>query len=276
MYKQQIILFHVGASGHFLANFLIVDKKLLEPQFRIDWKQTNSNIVFVGYNSSAVDRRLQQFKNNKVLEDIRKCVQQQTHQVMLSHYLEVSQLRDIGEHVWVRKIYPKTNLFGLIKNAHFKKQNLEFIDYSQTDFITQLDQAFIIIDDTYQTILQDQDCPDDLTIDFGMLYNTDYLATLFKSVHGFAPDAVKMEWAQNYVDQQFTSCNDCDHTNIQQIIDHVKPKDFFDVAVVLFMYEKNHNTIDTNRLWTINDMPNDVNTALQFIVDNSTNYSIFR
>jgi hypothetical protein len=188
----------------------------------------------------------------------------------------VSELRDVDKLVWVRKIHPKTNLFGLIKNAHFKKQSLEFTDYSAADFNTKVDHAFIMIDDNYQTIKQDCDCPDDLTIDFGMLYNADYLATLFESVHGFPPDALKMDWAQTYIDQQFTKCNDCDYKDIQQIIDHVQPKDFFDVAAILFMYEKNHNTIDKNRLWTINDMPDNVNTALEFLVANSKNYTIFQ
>ena len=222
-----------------------------------------------------MDRRIVTFETDKVLQDIRQAVEQKTHQVILSHYLEVSQLRDIGQDVWVRKIHPTTNLFGLIKNVHFKKQSLEFTDYSGTDFRTKVDQSFIMINDNYHTIQQDQDCPDDLTIDFGLLYNVDYLVTLFESVHGFSPDKLKMEWAQNYIDQQFAPCNDVDYKDMQQIIDHVQPVDFFDVATVLFIYEKNHNTIDRNRLWTINDIPNDVSSVLEFLLKNSTNYTIF-
>lgn len=273
MYKHQIILFHAGASGNFLANFLIIDKILLNPQFRIDRHQHNNNIMFVG-NTSNVDSRIV-FFDNTVLDSIRKHITQETHQILLSHYLAVSQLRNIREDVWVRKIYPKTNIFGLIKNIHFKKQTLESIDYSTVDFKNKIDQSFMAIDDHYQLIQQDQDCPDDLTIDFGMLYNTKYLVDLFKSVHGFKPDELKMKWAQTYIDQQFVTCNDCEYKDMQQIINHVQPKDFFDVALVLFMYEKNHNTIDQNRLWTIDNLPNNVNDALEFLKINSKKYTIF-
>ena len=246
MYKHQVILFHAGASGNFLANFLIVDKTLLKPQFRIDWQQTNTNVIFAG-NSSSVDRRTV-FFDDSVLQKICNLVEQGNHQVVLSHYLAVSKLRDIKKHVWVRKIYPKTNIFGLIKNIHYKKQTLEFTDYSGTDFRNRVDQAFMVINDNYQTIQQDQDCPDDLTIDFGLLYNIQYLKDIFESVHGFLPDQLKIDWAQTYIDQQFASLNDCDYKDMQHIIEHVQPQDFFDVALVLFIYEKNHNTIDCNRL----------------------------
>jgi hypothetical protein len=274
MYKHQVILFHAGASGNFLANFLIVNKNLLEPQFRIDWQQHNTNIYFAG-NSSSVDRRIVFFDDVVVLDKICNILEQGSHQIVLSHYLSVSRLRNVKEEVWVRKIYPKTNIFGLIKNIHFKKQSLEFTDYSGADFRTQIDQAFMIIADHYQMIKQDQDCPDDLTIDFGLLYNVQYLVDLFESVHGFAPDKLKKDWAQTYIDQQFATCNDCDYKDMQQIIDHVQPKDFFDVALVLFIYEKNHNTVDRNRLWTIDHLPDNINDSLKFFITNSTKYTIF-
>lgn len=273
MYKHQVILFHAGAGGNFLANFLVVDKNLLNPQFRIDWRQSNNNIFFVG-NSSNVDRRIV-FSDKTVLDKIYNILEHNSPQILLSHYIEVSQLRNVKEDVWVRKIYPKTNIFGLIKNINFKKQILEFTDYSGADFRTQTDQAFTIIDDNYQIIQQDQDCPDDLTIDFGLLYNIQYLVKLFESVHGFPPDNLKIDWAQTYINQQFATCSDCDYKDMQQIIDHVKPKDFFDVALVLFIYEKNHKTINQNRLWTIDHLPDNVNDALVFFITNSTKYTIF-
>jgi hypothetical protein len=273
MYKHKVILFHAGAGGNFLANFLVVDKNLLAPQFRIDWQQSTNNITFVG-NSSSVDRRIV-FFDKTVLDKIHNMLEHNSPQILLSHYIEVSQFQNVKEDVWVRKIYPKTNIFGLIKNINFKKQILEFTDYSGADFRTQVDQAFIIIDDYYGMIKQDQDCPNDLTIDFGLLYNIQYLADLFESVHGFPPDNLKIEWAQTYIDQQFAACSDCDLKDMQQIIDHVSPKDFFDVALVLFIYEKNHNTIDRNRLWTIDNLPDNVTDALAFFITNSTKYTIF-
>jgi hypothetical protein len=86
MYKHQVILFHAGASGNFLANFLIVNKNLLEPQFRIDWQQHNTNIYFAG-NSSSVDRRIVFFDDVVVLDKICNILEQGTHQIVLSHYL---------------------------------------------------------------------------------------------------------------------------------------------------------------------------------------------
>ena len=140
------------------------------------------------------------FFDHTLLDSICEILKQGTHQIILSHYLAVDQLRNVGQDIWVKKIYPKTNIFGLIKNIHFKKESLEFIDYSAADFKTRVDQAFIIIDNNYQKISQDTECPDDLTIDFGLLYNIEYLVDLFESVHGFPPDKIKIDWAKTRVE----------------------------------------------------------------------------
>ena len=59
------------------------------------------------------------------------------------------------------------------------------------------------------------------------------------------------------------------------IVNFIKPADLYDLAILLFIYEKNHNTVDQNRNWTIDDLPTDINHAIDFLVTNSKNYVIF-
>ena len=84
-----------------------------------------------------------------------------------------------------------------------------------------------------------------------------------------------MQWAQQYIDQQFSLIDYIDSPSMTDIATHVQPQDFFDLAAVLFMYENYHNTVDRNRNWSIDHLPNDVNDALHFLLDNQKNYTIF-
>ena len=246
------------------------------PEFRIDkFQPTSSQIEFVSGHMGQVDSRLNDFDSERCEQALIDWIMQSHAQIALSHYMPVQKLLPYTPHAWIRKIHPINNVFGCLKNIFYKKQNLDWINYTQTDFVFQFDQIFEGLKDWYFKIKNDKDLPDGLVIDFGKLYNIDYLVELFREANGFEPDSVKLLWAQNYLDKQFPAIHDCEYLDMQQIIDYIQPKDVFDTATVLFIYEKNHRTIDVNRLWSIDSLPGSVTEALEFLINNQQKYKIF-
>lgn len=257
-YNKKIILFPAGGSGQFLGEFLTVGKTFVLPQHRIDLGQTLSSAVLVSQ-----------------LSDIKKQITIGQYQVVLSHYSSISDLLEFKDQYWLRKIYPHTNLFGWAKNVFYKKQQIENVNYSQASILHQFDSMFENLKDFYVQIKQDTDCPPELTIDFGKILNLDYLVELYQDANGHEPPEEKKVFAQSYINQQGKVINDYDCKDIDDIVKLINPTDLHDVCILLFMYEKNHNTIDQNRNWTIQDLPTDIDCAVDFLVSNSKNYSIF-
>lgn len=258
--QKKIILFPAGSSGNFLAAFLTTGATFVNPQYRIDLGQTISSSIFV----------------DPELDQIKDAVVNDNHQTILSHYSKVSDLREFQSQHWLRKIYPCTNLFGWLKNVFYKKQQIENVNVSRAAMLTQFDFMFENMKDFYFWIKKDTDCPKDLTIDFGKLNNLDYLIDLYVDANGYRPDTEKINFALEYTNIQSPTVNDCDCLDMEDIVNSIHPKDLYDLATVLFIYEKNNNTIDCNRLWTIDDLPVDIDRAVEFLIDNSKKYSIFR
>jgi hypothetical protein len=272
--QKRIILFSAGAGGHFLSQFLIPEKPTALPTFRIDINQRMSKAYkFV---SASTGTRLQDFASQLCLDAIIDVIKSNSHTGVLSHYLKISNLREYTDIAWIRKIHPTTNIFGWIKNINFKKRQMEFVDYSSTEFKFQFDSAFAMLIDWYDLLKADDDLPPDLLINFGDLYNIEYLKNLYYTLNGYAPNDSQIAWAEEYINNQFAPINDSTSKDLDTIIKEIMPTDFFDVATALFIYEKNHNTVDRNRLWTINHLPNNVNDAINFLLSNSKNYTIFK
>lgn len=257
-YNKKIILFPAGSSGQFLAEFLTIGKTFVLPQYRIDLGQTLSSAIYATH-----------------LDDIKQQVTNGHHQVVLSHYSNVSNLLEFKNQHWLRKIYPHTNLFGWIKNVFYKKQLIENVDYSQASALHQFDVMFENLKDFYVQIKQDTDYPLELTIDFGKILNLDYLIELYQEANSQTPPKEKTEFAQSYIHRQGKIINDCDCKDMIDIVKLINPTDLHDLCILLFIYEKNHNTVDQNRNWTIQDLPTDIDHAVDFLVGNSKNYSIF-
>ena len=257
-YDKKVILFPAGASGHFLASFLTVGENFVAPQYRIDLGQHLSSAIFVD-----------------TLDQIKYQIEVGQYQAVLSHYSAVSDLLEFKDKHWLRKIYPHTNLFGWTKNVFYKKQQIEKVNYSQTTMLHQFDAMFENLRDFYVNIKQDTDCPPELTIDFGKILNLDYLIELYQEANGQEPPDHKIIFAQSYITQQGKVINDCNYTDINDIVNLINPSDLYDLCILVFTYEKNHNTIDQNRNWTIQDLPVDIDRAITFLVGNSKNYSIF-
>lgn len=265
----KIILFPPGGSGHFLAKFLDTDEtKLKLPMFRQDSIQVaNPRQVFLNLLNQTQEQ---------VLSKLDVVVATATNiEIILSHQTEMLELfADHLPNAWIRKIYPVTNMFGLIKNNIFKKRETEYVSYQYVDdFNILVDYAFLNINEQYQQYTSDT--ARNHIIDFGLLYNIEYLTNLFIEANHASPSNIKLNFAKEYISKQYPIINDTDSKDFNNIINHVNPTDYFDVAVCLYIYEKNHNTIDRNRNWSINNIPNTIDQALVFLSNNSKNYSIF-
>ena len=269
-YNKKVILFQVGASGHFLAEFLTTEDVKVLPNQRIDSRQRLSS-VFVDETSAEY-----QFKGGcsaDCITAIKNAISNQDRRIILSHCDAVSEFKQFTDKVWIKKILPNTNFFGWIKNAVYKTHNIDQVMKQNTT--QQIDFFFTNLKHWYEINRTDQDRPTDMTIDFGKLYDTQYLIELYRSANGCEPNATRIKFAEQYISNQFDPMDDCQATSMRDIIDHINPTNSFDIATALFIYEKNHNSIDQNRQWTLNDFPDSISQCIEFLIANSHNYSIF-
>lgn len=273
-YSKKVILFQAGSSGNFLAALLTNGNIFVLPNTRIDLGQRISSAVFISGEQSS-DKRFNDFDSDACLKNIKTAIMHDQRQVILSHYQQVSELREFESTNWIKKIVPGTNIFGWIKNIVHKKQYVELVDLRSTNFRYQVDGNLMNLKTWYDLNQQDKDVPTNMTVDFGRMYDITYLADLYKSANGSYPDDLRIKFAEEYISKQFPPLGDCDSNSMIDIIEHVKPLDSFDIATALFIYEKNHNTIDSNRLWSIDDLPNTVFGSIEFLIANERNYLIF-
>ena len=270
-YNKKVILFQVGASGHFLAEFLNTGDITVLPNQRIDRRQRLSS-VFVDETSAEY-----QFRGGcsaDCINSIKSAISNQDQRIILSHCDAVSEFQQFTNKAWIKKIVPTTNLFGWIKNAVYKIHDIDQV--MKKNIAQQIDFYFTNMKHWYDIDRADQDRPSDMTIDFGKLYDIHYLIDLYRSANGIEPDRTRIDFAEQYVSKQFAPIDNCESTDMIDVIKHIDPKNSFDIATVLFMYEKNHNSIDQNRWWTIDDFPDSIPQCIELLTANSQNYSIFK
>lgn len=273
----KIISFMTGTSGNFLADFLSTNITARHPEFRIDTKQNavvSPQHVILHAGHSSQDRRMIDFSSDELILQKLDEILKTDVSTIITHYPKISKLKDRApEGSWVKKIYPETNIFGAIKNIVFKKQEAEFTSYQYVDDLYfKVDNVFALITEYYNKFKTDDDLNE--ILDFGKLYDIDFLIELFVSVNGVHPDKLKIEFAEKYIALQFDRIDDSLSKDFAEIAQSVNPKDYFDIAVCLFIYERNHNTIDKNRLWVIDDLPNTIAESLEFLQNNCKNYRI--
>jgi hypothetical protein len=270
-YNKKVILFQVGASGHFLAEFLTSQDIKALPTQRIDCGQKLSS-VFVDET-----RPEYQFKGGcsvDCINAVKTTISSQDNRIILSHCDAVSEFRQFSDQVWIRKILPITNFFGWIKNAVYKTHNVGSV--INLGIAQQIDFFFTNLKYWFEIDRADLDRPSDMIIDFGKLYDIQYLTDLYRSANDQDPGPSRIEFAKQYASKQFAPIHDCESTHMIDIVTHIDPRDSFDIAAALFIYEKNHNTIDQNRRWNLADFPNSITGCIEFLMANSPNYSILQ
>lgn len=270
-YNKKVILFRTGSGGNFLASLLTTGTIFVLPNSRIDLGQTVSSAVFITGEQSS-DAKFNDYASDVCLQNIKNAIMHDQRQVILSHYQQISELKEFKSTNWIKKVVPGTNIFGWIKNVVYKKQYVELIDFSGANFRYQVDGNLMNLKTWYNINQQDKDIPPDMTINFGRMHDITYLIELYKSANGSYPDDERIKFAEEYTNKQFTPLGDCDSKSMKDIIEHVKPRDSFDIATALFIYEKNHNTFDSNRLWSIDNLPNTVDGSIEFLIANERNY----
>lgn len=260
-------MFDCGLGGNFLANFMST-KSELEPSFRVDWQQINPAIDMIG------PRRLQEFDDAEWLKVIDAWVRKKDRHTMLTHYVKISNLLQYSDQCWIRKIVADNYMLSHAKNAYFKIKQLEQVNY-ETTLSVWVDEMLMYLSEFYRISLNDKDRPADYVIEYHKLYDIDFLTNLYIEINGAKPPQQKLVWAQEYINKQFPLLPYPKSTTMEGIVAEINPRDAFDVAACLFVYENNWKTIDRNRLWTIDDLPNDVDQAIEFLLKNQKNYKIF-
>ena len=269
-YDKKVILFQVGASGHFLAEFLNTGDITVLPNQRIDRRQRLSS-VFV--DETSADHQFRGGCSVDCIDAIKKAIAIGDRQIILSHCDAVSEFKQFTNQVWIKKILPNTNFFGWIKNAVYKTHNVDRV--MKQNMTQQIDFCFTNLKHWYEINRADQDRPSGMTIDFGKLYDIQYLIELYRSANGCEPDTTRIKFAEQYISNQFAPMDDCPASDMRDIIDHVNPKNSFDIATALFIYEKNHDSVDQNRWWTFDNFPGSIPQCIEFLIANSKKYSIF-
>lgn len=261
-------MFPAGTNGHFLGNFLLPTVNVVAPNFRIDWKQSATPLKFIGSKFKT------EAHETDFLQSLDTWVSHNTHGTVISHYRNISKIiKYNNSECWVRKIMPTVNIIGYCKNVFFKKHQLENVDSSELPMSDQIDGMLMNIADFYHQHNHDKDRPAEYIVNFDKLTDVQYLTALYEQVNGIPPDAAKLEWANQYISQQFAPILYCSSKNMEDIINQVNPQDMFDIAACLFMFENNWDSIDKNRLWTIDDFPATVDQAKKFLIAAGNNYT---
>ena len=224
IYNKKVILFQVGASGHFLAEFLNTGDIKVLPNQRIDYRQRLSS-VFV--DETSADHQFKGGCSVDCINSIKNAISNGDQRIILSHCDAVSEFRQFTDRVWIKKILPITNFIGWIKNAVYKTHNIDQV--MKQNIKQQIDFCFTNLKHWYEINRADQDRPSDMTIDFGKLYDIQYLIELYKSANGCEPDTTRIKFAQQYISNQFDPIDDCQATGMREIIDHINPKNSFDI-----------------------------------------------
>lgn len=264
-------MFTPGTSGHFLATFLLPGTPDLNSSFRIDHGQRLPSAI------ATVGGQYHMVNQPECIDQIQKLLDDDRYEYVITHNTAISYFLDQQlDNVWIRKIHPVTGIFGCLKNIYFKKHLIESIIELDTAFNKRIDQLFLNLSDIYQHIVSDNDLPKQYVINFPDLYNIDYLVQLYQQINGMDPNLEKIKFAKDYISKQFNPpLNDCNLLEMDAIIQYVKPTTDFDIALCILIYEKNHRTLDQNRKWSIEQMPDNVDEAVNFLRNIQKQYFIF-
>lgn len=188
--------------------------------------------------------------------------------VILTHIIDSVGLASlILEPAHYITIWPITNRFGWIKTSYNKNKvtNTAYHDHRINQF-EHLINFITMYDEGSQTL----DLCHGEVFDYGRLQDIDSLIDLYKRSNGNPPSDEKIDWAMRYIDQQFKPINPSSIGNLGDLIKETNPTDLFDLAILVYVYEKNNPAL--RRIWSVDDVPDDPMIALDFLRHNHKNY----
>lgn len=277
----KIVMFPGGCSGHFMADWLTLNDELMRPAaFQIDnWKTGDSPIDVIKLpdpwyleerfklgmisDLSLLNDDEMEFLLNQI-----KRIPDRVSDVVYTHITDhdaLSQLIPYSANYVI--IWPHNNKFGWIKTAYHKNGVL---DTSIIDPRIRLFEHLFNFISMYDQEFDKMKLRSSSSFDYANITNMEELVLLYRSINGFDPSESKILWAQKYIDQQFKAINECASLNYADLMDNVNPTDLFDLAVLVYQFEKNNPSL--KRKWTIDDVPTDYNLALEFFEKNHLKY----
>jgi len=243
LYKKHkfVIQFPAGAGGNFLSIFL--DKKQThfpKDPFRIDPFSDKEKMTYEGffhYETYLNDTDI----DKRTWADTKK--RYTTHHLMDIVYPEERCIR----------ILPKTNCWGYLKASIKKKEVLEKDFSNNVSYINEY-----LISEYKAAIDQDYSRP---YFDYGNFWNLQAMHELYVKHNNQNPCDKRMQFVVDYTKNNYW-------------VDVRRPADMFDVLCKIIDYEYKNNLIGIDRIWSIDDMPEDVEKALELFERNRFNYDL--
>jgi hypothetical protein len=275
-YPFKIILFPGGCGGNFLAEWLSLNDTILRPpNFQIDIDAYDNKFPTITLPGDwSADLRfplgivsdlslMNDFELIKIKSDILK-MKEYEGDVCISHITDIKRLKELIN-VDVKYIisWPLTNKFGWIKNTIYKNPLYDRIGHTFDSHFRHI--SYYV--NAFENIVQP---PSEYIFDFGDICNIDVLKILYLKINGKEANKTKIAWAKEYIGKQFQKLDDVKIDNYQKLRRIINPKDIFDVALLVYLFEKNNPYL--RRIWAIDDLPSDFQGAIDFIDTNYNRY----
>lgn len=239
--EKFVIQFPAGAGGNFLSIFL--DKTQThfpKDPYRIDP---------FGESEKLSNQRFFPFQSYIGDEDIDKRSWAETKK----RYTSIHKMDIVYPEERCIRILPKTNCWGYLKARFMKKEVLEK-DVSSS--VSDLNEYLIC--EYKATLDQDYSRP---YFDYGNFWNLQSMHELYIKHNNQDPCAKRMQFAVDYTKNNYW-------------VDVNNPTDMFDVLCKVVDYEFKNNLINVDRIWSIDDMPTNLEDAIEFFEDNKYRYDL--
>jgi len=287
MNKKIAIMFPAGCSGNFLANWLTPDDDaLMEPNYQLD-SVVNTNPYRVSLNiggsyenqpwskslggaimdlTGIIDSDSiywQEFLN--VIHDVKES----SKPIIVSHILDEATIRSYLGEDWIYiTIWPYSNQFIWIK-SYINKNVIASMSEDEKKAL-DFERLFNIVSFSYKTWISQHKQPikNSKIIDYGDITDIYYLRRLHEEVLGEKPSYFKIKWAEKYISLQGKPITD--FTNYKRIKELINPTSLVDLAMLTFIFEMNNPRL--KRIWSIDDVPHDFDSAADFLYSNHNNY----
>ena len=224
-----------------------------DPRFKLGMISDTS--LFTSNEAHAVEDKISKIPHRKT-------------DVILTHITDsvgLSQL--ITQPAHYITIWPITNRFGWIKTIYHKNNVYDTAYYDNR--INQFEHLLNYIT-MYDVGCATHDTYHGEVFDYGRLQDIDSLIELYQRSNGSLPSNLKIDWANRYIAQQFKPINPTPAPSLSDLIKETDPKDLFDLAILVYFYEKNNPAL--RRIWSVDDVPDDPLIALDFLRRNHMNY----